>query len=124
MDPGAQRAIAQELAGAFGEAKDVTPAEGQPLHVLLPAVTLPSPWGPSPSRVLVRFSGWPASRPDFFIDGSVKNVAGQPPRSSSTHLVLGEPWLQFSFSFPWPPAGSSTAVRAVQLWLTRFREQT
>src|SRR5579871_2454584 len=116
MDAGARQAIVQELAGAFAEAKDVTPAEGQPLHVLLPAVSLPAPWTPSPVRVLLRFGGWSASRPEFFIDAGVKNNAGQPPRSNSPQLVLGHPWLQFSFSFPWPPAGSVTAVRAVQLW--------
>jgi hypothetical protein len=100
----------------------VSPADDQPLHVLLSAVRLPVPWT-SPTRVLLRFTDWPATRPEFFIDRGVVNSAGDAPRSSSEAVVLGENWLQFSFGFPWRQ-DAADAVGAVQLWLTRFSEAT
>jgi hypothetical protein len=120
MDQSQREEIVLELAESFGAAVDVTPAADQPLHVLLPRVPLLPPW-PSPSRALIRFVNWPAARPDFWIDMKTATVAGEPPRSSSEQLVIGESWRQFSYSFGWPQ-GSATATRAVQLWLNRFRE--
>jgi hypothetical protein len=123
VDDDARQAVVEELAGAFGDARDVSPAPDQPLHVLLPALVIPKPWCPSLTRGLVRFAGWPEARPDFWIDLQVVNADGEPPRSNSEELVLGETWRRFSFGFPWPTE-PTTAVRAVQLWLTRFREPT
>jgi hypothetical protein len=120
MDQSQREAIVLELSESFGAAVDVTPAPEQPLHVLMPEVPLLSPW-PSPSRALIRFVNWPATRPDFWIDMKSVNGAGEPPRSSSEQLVMGESWRQFSYSFAWPQ-GPATATRAVQLWLNRFRE--
>lgn len=126
MDVGQRKAIVAELAAAFGAAEDVTPALDQPLHVLLPQVKLPPPWRPSPAAVLLRFPAWPGARPEFWIDMAVVNRNNEPPRSSSPQPVLGRTWRQFSYSFSWPPAPgqSSTPTRAVEMWLTRFREGT
>ena len=116
-------AVVAELSAAFGHAIDVTPAIGQPLHVLLPSVKLPVPWSPSSARVMLRFDGWPGQRPEFWIAREVVNRDGQPPRSNSEQLVCGEVWRQFSFAFAWPHE-RATATRAVLLWLTRFCEGT
>lgn len=106
-----------ELAHVFGAATDVTPAPGQPLHVLLPALDLPSPWRPSPARALTTWADWPAQRPQFFIDQAVVGESGSRPRSHSLVYQLGEPWTQFSFTFAW---SGDDPVRAVQYWMTRF----
>jgi hypothetical protein len=119
MDAAARRAIVDELGAAFGGAQDVSPDATQPLHVLLPNLKLLAPWTSS-TRALVRFGGWPGTRPDFWVDIEVRNAHQQPPRSSSQEYILGEPWLRYSFNLPWN--GEDTATRAVQLWLGRFRE--
>jgi hypothetical protein len=129
MDSSVRTAIVNELEAAFGEAVDKTPAEGQPAHVLLPRLRLLPGWKPNPARAVVRFTpSWPAERPEFFIDLAVTDLAGIPPRNSGGNpsqqvLVLGETWRQFSFNFSWPSANEfRTPTRAVQLWLTRFRD--
>ena len=126
MDSATTSAIVKELEAAFGEAVDKTPADGQPAHVLLPALDLLPPWKPSPARALVRFTTrWPDERPEFFISLDVKDLNGSPPRNNggspaAEALVLGETWRQFSFNFDWAQ-GPKTATRAVQMWLRRFR---
>ena len=109
--------IVEELARAFGAAIDVTPAPGQPLHVVLSTVELPAPWRPSPTRALTTWADWPTARPLFFIDQAVVGESGVPPRSHSMVYQLGEPWTAFSFTFPW---SGQVPVRAVQYWMTRF----
>ena len=118
MDVAEHAEIVSELRNAFGSARDVTPAPGQPLHVLLEQLTLASGWSPQPARALVVFNNWPTARPDFYIDPRVVNDAGQPPKSNSAHYVLGESWLGYSWSFPW--AEGVTATRSVEKWLARF----
>jgi hypothetical protein len=129
MDSSVCTAIVAELTSSFGEAVDKTPAEGQPAHVLLPRLRLLPGWKPNPARALVRFtSSWPNERPEFFIDLRVTDLSGVPPRNSGGNpsqqvLVLGESWRQFSFNFSWPSTSEfRTPTRAVQLWLTRFRD--
>ena len=121
MNDSAREAVVAELKAAFGGARDVTPAPGQPLHVLLPKLRLLKPGRPSPTRGLVAFTNWPQERPQFWIDVAVANSAGHPPRSNAEQLVVGESWRYFSFSFPWP-THPLTPTRAVQAWLNRFRE--
>jgi hypothetical protein len=111
-------AIVSELEAAFGSASDVSPAADQPLHVLLESVSLAGGWTPNPVRCLVVFTNWPAQRPDFYVDGSVKSKAGEPPKSHSRPYVLGESWLAYSWSFPWSERTSPR--RAVGKWLARF----
>lgn len=123
MDAETRKAIVAELADAFGDAKDATPEDGQPLHVLLPTLGIPSPWKPNPARGIVKFENWPEQKPLFWIDMAVVNGEGQPPRSNNPQLVLGETWRQFSFNLPWP-IDPPTATHAVLKWLTRFREAT
>jgi hypothetical protein len=115
-------AIVAALSEAFGSATDVSPNAEQPLHVALSGVDLPAPWK-GDGKGLVRFAGWPGNRPDFFITASVVNGDGQPPRSNSDEIVLGASWRRYSYAFPWDPA-TADPVRAVQLWLGRFREAT
>lgn len=122
MNADEHKPIIAALGEAFGEVKDVTPDDGQPLHVILEALTLPKPWT-SPARALARFTNWPDDRPEFFVDTGVVNEAGEPPRSSSTQTVLGGSWRHFSFSFPWSKERADP-VRAIQLWITRFAETT
>ena len=109
--------LVDDLKEAFGSAEDVTPAEGQPLHILLPSLALPEPWKPSPSRALTIWERWPEERPRFLIDMAVVGDAGEPPRSNDTVYVLGEAWRHFSFSFPW---NGDDPVIVVQSWLERF----
>ena len=116
--------LIKELTEVFGEAEDVTPAEDQPLHALLPRLVLPSGWKPSPARALLKFGGWPETRPEFYIDPTVTDLHGTPPRNnggslSEPVLVLGASWRAFSFPFAWPPT-RVTATRAVRLWMNRF----
>jgi hypothetical protein len=110
------------LAEAFGQVTDVTPDDDQPLHVVIGALLLPTPWT-SPARALARFTNWPRERPEFWVDTEVFNESGQPPRSSSSQSVLGASWRQFSFAFPWAEERADP-VRAIQLWVTRFSEAT
>lgn len=123
MDCDERADTVRELQEAFNRADDVSPDPDQPLHVLLSDLALLPGWEPSPARALLRFTDWPGTRPDFWIDIAVLNRESAPPRSSSEQYVLGEPWRQFSFSFPWP-IEPCTATHAVQMWLNRFTEQT
>lgn len=123
MNAELRKQIVNDLSEAFGGAKDVTPGDGQPLHVLLHALRVPPPWKPSTTRGLLKFEGWPSTRPQFWIDIAVVNANGEAPRSNSSQLVLGESWRQFSFNFTWP-TDPPTATHAVLRWLTRFRETT
>lgn len=109
--------LTSRLEVAFGKAVDVTPADGQPAHILLPRIELPKPWTPSPTRALTVWEGWPTSRPQFVIDESVVGETGQPPRSHQAVYLLGQSWRGFSFNFSW---SGDDPVRVVQLWLTRF----
>lgn len=123
MDAEARKQVVSELAEGFGEARDVTPDPGQPLYVLLSDLRLPSPWKPHSTRALVKFENWPSQRPLFWVDMALVNGDGQPPRSNSAQLALGETWRQFSFNFAWP-VDPLTPMHAVLKWLTRFRETT
>jgi hypothetical protein len=117
MDPQARAQIVERLSSAFEVVQDVTPAPGQPLHLLLSDLELPTPWTPSPTRAITVWSNWPQQRPDFYIDASVTGQTGAPPRNPNPKYLLGETWNGFSFNFPW--AGDDP-VRAIQSWLTRF----
>lgn len=121
MTRGDRAAVVAALS-SFGLAVDVSPGDDQPLHVLLERLVLPKPWSPI-TRALVRFTDWPTTRPDFFIEPRVVNGIGEPPRSHSDEVVLGAVWRRFSYAFPWD-GSSADPVRAVQLWLGRFREST
>ena len=117
-----ERAAIVTALSSFGPTIDVSPADDQPLHVVLKSLKLPKPWT-SRTRALLRFTGWPDTRPDFFIEPTVVNETGQPPRNPSDEVVLGTIWRRFSYTFPWD-ASTAEPVRAVQLWLGRFREAT
>ena len=117
MDADQRGAIVEQLEHAFGEAEDVTPGDGQPLHALLPALELPDPWQPIPARALVIFADWPKERPQFFVAQNVVGESGQPPQSNQPAYHVGESWHSFSFTFSW---SGSDPVRAIQLWMNRF----
>jgi hypothetical protein len=117
MEPGDRKILVRRLAVAFGDATDVTPADDQAPHVLLPSIELPEPWKPSPTRALTVWEGWPGNRPQFVIDLSVVGENGEPPRSHHEVYLLGKSWRGFSFNFAF---SGDDPVRAVQLWLTRF----
>ena len=122
MSPEERALVVAALTDAFGSVTDVSPDDDQPLHILFGGLTLPKPWT-SPARAIARFGNWPQERPEFLVDVAVVNSAGEPPRSNSVQTVLGSGWRQFSFSFPWSSDGADP-VRAIMLWLTRFREAT
>jgi len=117
VEPAEATDLIARIERAFGSARDVTPAPGQPLHVLMEEVVLPDAWSPNPTRALVIWEEWPGSRPRFLIDEQVRGEGGEPPRSNDLIYVLGEGWRQFSFSFPW--VGNDPVI-AVQKWLERF----
>jgi hypothetical protein len=117
MEPGDRKMLTRRLAVAFSGAVDVTPADGQPAHILLPAIRLPKPWKPSSTRALTVWEGWPGTRPQFVIDESVTGETGEPPRSHHPVYLLDQSWRGFSFNFAW---SGDDPVRAVQLWLARF----
>jgi hypothetical protein len=112
-----RKPLVECLALAFGDARDVTPADGQPAHILLPALHLPAPWTPSLTRALTIWTTWPLERPQFLVDEAVVGESGNPPRSHHEVYAVGETWRGFSFAFPW--AGDDP-VRAVQMWMERF----
>jgi hypothetical protein len=120
MDAALRAEIVARLGAAFGGARDVTPAEGQPLHVFLETLGLPSNWTPRTTRALTIWNDWPNSRPTFYIDPGVRGPGGQPPRNPSDAYLLGETWRTFSFQFLWK---GDDPVRAVQFWLTRFDKE-
>jgi len=117
VDAADREVLRQRLTNAFGEAIDVTPEGEQTAHILLPAVQLPDPWTPTPTRALTLWENWPGTRPLFFVDENVVGEGGAPPRSNNTRYLLGETWRGYSFNFNW--SGDDPA-RAVQLWLGRF----
>lgn len=117
MDTGERSDIVSRLSAAFGGAQDVTPAEDQPLHVLLSQLELPAPWKPSPTRGLAVWRNWPSERPEFMIDEDVVGENGDPPRSNNSVYLLGESWRGYSFTFPWK---GNDPVRVIQLWMIRF----
>lgn len=117
MDVAVRETLLERLARAFNGAVDVTPANDQPPHVLLPAVELPEPWTPSPTRALAIWTNWPAERPQFVVDEKVVGEGGEAPRSNHSVFAVGESWRGFSFSFGW---SGDDPVRAVQMWLARF----
>jgi hypothetical protein len=117
MEAGERSDIVSRLSAAFGGAQDVTPAEDQPLHVLLPQLELPDPWQPSPTRGLAIFRGWPSERPEFVVDERVIGENREPPRSNSSVYLLGESWRGYSFTFSWK---GDDPVRAIQMWMNRF----
>ena len=117
MDEATRKEIVSRLATAFGQAQDATPADDQPLHVLLPALELPEPWTPSPTRGLSIWRNWPTERPEFVIDESVAGEGGGAPRSHHSVYLLGEAWRGYSFSFPWE---GDDPVLMIQLWMNRF----
>ena len=117
MEADDRAAIVRELADAFGGAIDVTPDGESRLHVLLPAVELPEPWSPTPTRAMTIWENWPEARPLFYVDELVVGENGEPPRSNHAAYILGESWRGFSFNFAW---SGDDPVRVVQLWLGRF----
>lgn len=117
MDQAEAAELINQIEQAFGPARDVTPAPGQALHLLMEEVDLPDAWSPNPTRALVIWEGWPAERPRFLVDEQLRGEGGEPPRSNDLIYVLGEGWRQFSFSFPW--VGEDPVI-AVQKWLERF----
>jgi hypothetical protein len=120
MDALERESVVEQLSRAFGDARDVTPADSQPLHVLLAKLELPEPWRPSPTRALTVWQGWPGERPVFVVDESVVGEGREPPRSNNLVYLLGESWRQFSFSFA---SSGDDPVRAVQLWMSRFEAE-
>jgi hypothetical protein len=117
MDSAQREALVERLALAFGDARDVTPADDQPAHILLPELDLPAPWTPSPTRALTIWTNWPQESPQFMVDEAVVGEGGDPPRSHHEVYAVGETWRGFSFTFAW--AGDDP-VRAVQMWMERF----
>jgi hypothetical protein len=117
MDAGERRDILSRLSAAFGGAQDVTPAEYQPMYVLLPQLELPDPWKPSPTRGLAVWRNWPSERPEFVVDEGVVGENGEPPRSNNSVYLLGEAWRGYSFTFAWR---GDDPVRAIQMWMNRF----
>jgi hypothetical protein len=118
MDADERARIVAALAEAFGAATDVTESPEEALHVLLPELGLPDPWKPTPTRALTIWRGWPAERPEFYIDYGVVGESREPPRSNHDAYHLGETWRGFSFTFNWD--GRDDPVLAVQMWMTRF----
>lgn len=117
MDAALREAIVAKLGAAFGGARDVTPAEGQPLHVELASLELPSGWTPNPTRALTIWNDWPTSRPAYYVEPSVRGPNGEVRQNPSDSYLLGETWRTFSFSFPWK---GDDPVLAVERWITLF----
>jgi hypothetical protein len=117
MDAVEREGLVEQLALAFGAALDVTPADGQPPHILLPTLELPEPWTPSPTRALTIWENWPTHRPQFVIEEDVVGEGGEPPRSHHSIYAVGRSWRAFSFNFAW---SGDDPVRVIQMWLARF----
>lgn len=118
MDAALREEIVAKLGAAFGGARDITPAEGQPLHVLLEALELPSGWTPNPTRAITIWDGWPTSRPLFYVEPGISGTHAL--ANPSDRLVLGETWRTFSFSFIWK---GDEPVLAIKRWLTIFDKE-
>jgi hypothetical protein len=117
MDAAEREDLVEKLALAFGGALDVTPADGQPPHIILPTLDLPEPWTPSTTRALSIWEDWPADRPQFVVEEDVVGEGGEPPRSNHAIYAVGRSWRGFSFNFSW---SGDDPVRVIQMWLTRF----
>ncbi len=94
MEQAARERVVSDLARALGYAADVTPAPGQPVHVLLAAMDMPETVAAIARSRPDVWAGWPAQRPQFLIDKAVVGESGDLPRSHSLVYQLGEPWTQ------------------------------
>lgn len=121
MDDGERREIVRKLDRAFGGAEDASPSATHDLHVLFASLELPPPWQPSPTRALAIFTNWPHQRPLFYVERSVIGATGEPPRSNHDAYHLDESWRGFSWT-ELPSHGDP--VRAIQLWINRFVQET
>jgi len=98
QDENVQKAIS-ELIQVYGSAVKCR-KEGQETHILIPNVELYPGCIPFSTQVLLVFR--PSEpKPAVYVTPGQLLSNGIVPRSSSTVLLYGESWMQFSFNIPW-----------------------
>lgn len=88
----------ERLKAAFGVVE--TSLESGQRLVRIADVGLPKGCSPSRTSVLLRL---PAAdgRPEVFAQTGIKVTGNKDPRNTSTVLVAGQSWMQFSYKFDW-----------------------
>ncbi|MBK8229365.1 MAG: hypothetical protein IPK72_02010 [Candidatus Eisenbacteria bacterium] len=105
----------QELRGSLGECATIE--RGDVMLVRFQQLPLPPGCRPASTPVVVRLRG--KERPVVYVRKGIVCPSGEPPRSTSDELVEGEPWMRFSYAFPWQ--WKDGLLRFVLTSLLRFR---
>lgn len=88
----------EELKRVFGEISRVD-LDGRTL-LRVGSAPLPRGCSPKATPILLTFEG-DQRRPQIHVSTAIRVPDGSVPRSTSTVLIEGEPWMQFSYQFAW-----------------------
>lgn len=92
------RSDIEGLKAAFGKVHRID-LEGRTL-LRIGSAPLPRGCSPKQTPVLLAFEG-EQRRPQIYVSTDIRVPNGSVPRSTSTVVIEGEPWMQFSYQFPW-----------------------
>jgi hypothetical protein len=88
------------LGKTYGQEHVRVAREGSQTLVRIDAVELYPSCTPTTTAMLVVLDR-AQPRPQVYVQQGVQLAGGRAPSSTSDQIVGGEPWLQFSFTFPW-----------------------
>lgn len=89
----------RDIVSAYGD--DVkTAREGSRTLVRVSEIELPPGCQPPRTPLLIVFDP-DQPKPIPYVQPGQLLINGRPPRSTSTQIVGGESWMQFSFNIPW-----------------------
>src|SRR5712691_1857938 len=108
----------RDLVSVYGEAVR-TAREGCRTLVRVSEVELPPGCRPLRASMLVVFDQDQAKPTPYVQPGQLLSN-GRTPRSTSTQIVGGESWMQFSFNIPW--AEGQSIIRFVTATRQRFAQ--
>lgn len=108
----------RDLVSVYGDGVR-TAREGSRTLVRVSEVELPSGCRPPTTPMLIVFDP-DQPKPIPYVQPGQLLANGRAPRSTSTQIVGGESWMQFSFNIPW--AESQSIIRFVTAARQRFAQ--
>lgn len=100
MSPDFITGAVDAIAMTYGREHVRVGREGNRTLVRIDAVELYPACTPSTTAMLVVLDA-SQLRPQVYVQRGVRLAGGRVPSSTSDQIVGGEPWMQFSFTFPW-----------------------